>query len=94
MFFGRGAFDPELPSGVQLLAHELTHVVQGYQGRIPAAAGPVRVSRPEDALEREAGAVEAEEAPSHGRPFSLALRLTPLGIVMLEAPSASSAAAG
>src|SRR5438309_1476434 len=40
------------------------------------------------------GAVEAEEAPSHGRPFSLALTLPPLGIVILEAPSASSAAAG
>jgi 1,4-alpha-glucan branching enzyme len=33
------------------------------------------------------GAVEAEEAPSHGRPFSLPLTLPPLGIVMLEAPA-------
>jgi 1,4-alpha-glucan branching enzyme len=32
------------------------------------------------------GAVECEDVTSHGRPYSLALTLPPLGIVMLEAP--------
>jgi 1,4-alpha-glucan branching enzyme len=39
------------------------------------------------------GAVDAEEVESHGRPFSLSLTLPPLGVVMLEAPSASSSGA-
>lgn len=58
IYFAAGAFAPDTAVGAQLLAHELTHVVQGREGRIPHASG-VEVSRPGDALEREA------EATSH-----------------------------
>ena len=37
------------------------------------------------------GAVEADDAESHGRPWSVALTLPPLGIVMLEGAPPSSA---
>jgi 1,4-alpha-glucan branching enzyme len=33
-----------------------------------------------------AGAVTAEDSPSHGMPFSLTLRLPPLGVIWLEVP--------
>ncbi len=33
-----------------------------------------------------AGAVMAENSPSHGMPFSLTLRLPPLGVLWLEVP--------
>jgi 1,4-alpha-glucan branching enzyme len=38
------------------------------------------------------GSVDALEAPSHGRPFSLSLTLPPLGIVAFRAPIAAAAA--
>ncbi|MBV8295984.1 MAG: 1,4-alpha-glucan branching protein GlgB [Acidimicrobiia bacterium] len=38
------------------------------------------------------GAVEAEELESHGRPWSVALTLPPLAVVMLAAPTPSAAA--
>ena len=55
IFFGAGEFAPETPSGDRLLAHELTHVVQADEGRIPHGGG---VSDPSDAIEREAYANE------------------------------------
>jgi 1,4-alpha-glucan branching enzyme len=33
-----------------------------------------------------AGAVTAKNSPSHGMPFSLTLRLPPLGVIWLEVP--------
>ena len=39
------------------------------------------------------GAVEGAEVESHGRPWSVSLTLPPLGVVMLEGPAPSSAAA-
>lgn len=54
--FRRGEYDPDTPAGHWLLAHELTHVVQ--QSRSPAPAhGERAVSHPDDAAEREAGAL-------------------------------------
>lgn len=37
IFFNRGQFAPEMPAGRQLIAHELTHVVQ--QSRLPSGDG-------------------------------------------------------
>lgn len=55
IFFAAGAYQPASPSGLLLLTHELTHVVQGYQGRVaPPPTGTVQVSQPGDALEAEA----------------------------------------
>ncbi|MFT5455006.1 MAG: hypothetical protein ACI9K2_001484 [Myxococcota bacterium] len=75
VWFGAGEFAPGTPAGDRLLAHELTHVVQHAEGRIPAPDGPgLQVSSPGDALEREAYANEgvvlsalaesADEAPA------------------------------
>jgi hypothetical protein len=50
--FGAGQYQPVGARGMQLLGHELTHVVQqrGHAG----ATGPLRVGPPADAYEREA----------------------------------------
>lgn len=51
IFFGAGEYSPSSASGRELLAHELAHVVQQ---RGAPAAGPLSVSQPGDAIEREA----------------------------------------
>ncbi len=62
IFFRSGAYNPGSSDGQKLLAHELTHVVQ--QDGAPAPS-EMTVSDPDDASEREAGAVaEAFSAPS------------------------------
>lgn len=53
IFFAAGAFAPTEEAGQRLLVHELTHVVQSQQGRVPTS-GESQVSRPTDALEQEA----------------------------------------
>ncbi|MBM4367494.1 MAG: DUF4157 domain-containing protein, partial [Deltaproteobacteria bacterium] len=59
IWFGRGAFNPGTAEGDRILAHELTHVVQADEGRLPTAAGPgLNVSSPTDSAEREAYANE------------------------------------
>ncbi len=57
VFFRQGAYDPGSSGGDQLLAHELTHVVQ--QGNAPTklAGKKMNVSEPGDAGEREADSV-------------------------------------
>jgi hypothetical protein len=54
IFFAQGAYQPDTASGAALLAHELTHVVQGWQGRLPSNAGALQVSQSGDPLEQEA----------------------------------------
>ncbi len=55
IYFSRGAFRPSSPDGLELLAHELTHVVQADEGRLPGPSGPgLDVSSPTDSHEREA----------------------------------------
>jgi hypothetical protein len=56
VFLLDAALDLSSPEGRALLAHELTHVVQHYQGRVALRPG-FAVSRPDDPLEREAEAV-------------------------------------
>ena len=53
IFFGHREYDPGSIKGRELLAHELTHVVQQGSG-MPLAAG---VSNPRDAAELEAAAI-------------------------------------
>jgi hypothetical protein len=57
VYFGAGQFAPGTTAGDRLLAHELVHVVQFDEGRLPPArrAG-LEVSRPEDRAEQEAEA--------------------------------------
>jgi hypothetical protein len=54
----RDQFTPDTPSGARLLIHELTHVVQYDEGRLPHADGRFKVSDPGSATEREARAAE------------------------------------
>ena len=55
IWFSSGAFDPGTRKGDTLIAHELTHVVQNDQGRMPSASSDgMEVSQPNDPLEREA----------------------------------------
>jgi hypothetical protein len=56
IFFGKGEYNPGTSAGNELLAHELTHTVQQ---RGAPQTGPLTVSQPGDALEREAEATAA-----------------------------------
>jgi hypothetical protein len=56
IFFGAGEYQPHTAGGQELLTHELAHVVQQ---RGAAQTGPLTVSTPGDALEREAEAAAA-----------------------------------
>ncbi|MFT3721517.1 DUF4157 domain-containing protein [Pseudorhodoferax sp.] len=59
LYFRAGAYDPHSDSGLRLLAHEITHVLQQAEG--PVSATPVgdgiALSDPGDAFEREADRV-------------------------------------
>ena len=55
IYFAPGAYQPESPSGQELLGHELAHVVQQSQGRVPATLQMKGEAVNHDAgLEREA----------------------------------------
>lgn len=54
IFFGAGEYKPGTSGGNALIAHEVAHVIQQ---RGAPASGPLMVSQPGDALEREAEAV-------------------------------------
>ncbi len=66
VYFGTGEFRPHSREGQELLAHELTHVVQHQEGRIRASessggtAGDMAVSSPTDSHEREAEAMATQ----------------------------------
>ena len=60
VYFAKGQYSPGSADGDRLIAHELAHVVQQ---RGAAAAGPLTVSQPGDALETEADDV-ADSIPS------------------------------
>jgi Domain of unknown function (DUF4157) len=54
VYFAKGEYSPGSASGDKLIAHELAHVVQQ---RGASTSGPLTVSQPGDAIEREADAV-------------------------------------
>jgi hypothetical protein len=59
VYFAKGEYSPGSSDGQQLLAHELTHVVQQ---RGAPSSGPLSVSQPGDALEQEAEAAAGDVA--------------------------------
>ena len=65
IFFRAGAYDPGSSGGQELLAHELTHVVQQRSGSVGGAGGGMTVNAPGDAYEQEADSV-AETVMSGG----------------------------
>ena len=56
VFFRQGAYDPGSSGGQELIAHELTHVVQQSSG-LGSSRGRMTVNPPGDAYERQADAV-------------------------------------
>ena len=61
IFFNRGFFRPGTAAGDRLLVHELTHVVQHDEGRLPRGRG-FHVTSPSDTVEREAKSAENKAA--------------------------------
>ena len=59
VYFAKGEYSPGSASGDKLIAHELAHVVQQ---RGSSASGPLSVSQPGDAMEREADSVADQVA--------------------------------
>jgi hypothetical protein len=59
IFFSSGEYRPDSPAGAELIAHEAAHVAQQ---RGAPLSGPLAVSRPGDALEREAEAAARDIA--------------------------------
>jgi hypothetical protein len=57
IFFRQGEYSPESQSGQELLAHELTHVVQQREGATASPAAKMVVNPPDDSYEREADTV-------------------------------------
>ena len=63
IFFAPGRFDPSSPQGLELIGHELTHVKQQAEGRVPATAQIGGAPANNDpALEREADELGAKAA--------------------------------
>lgn len=57
IFFRDGAYSPQSSGGQELLAHELTHVVQQGSGAVGGGGGAMQVNAPGDRFEQEADAV-------------------------------------
>jgi hypothetical protein len=57
IFFREGAYQPGSGEGQELIAHELTHVVQQSSGAVGGGSGRMTVNAPGDAYEQEADSV-------------------------------------
>lgn len=57
IFFRSGAYSPQSSGGQELLAHELTHVVQQSAGEVGGGGSTMRVNAPGDQFEQEADSV-------------------------------------
>ncbi len=57
IFFNQGAYNPQSSGGQELLAHELTHVVQQSTGGVGAGGSGMSVNAPGDKYEQEADSV-------------------------------------
>ena len=55
IFFRQGTYEPQSSAGQELIAHEVTHVVQQSSGQV-SSSGPMTVNAPGDRHEREAEA--------------------------------------
>ncbi|MEM7797782.1 MAG: DUF4157 domain-containing protein [Chloroflexota bacterium] len=57
IFFAKGQYDPKSEKGQELIAHELTHVVQQSGGSAPSMQRKMTVNDPNDKYEAEADKV-------------------------------------
>lgn len=71
VFFGEGQYNPHSAGGQELIAHELTHVVQQSSGVVPSQ-GKMTVNEPGDRFEQEANA--AAKAAVTGSPAAAVQR--------------------
>jgi hypothetical protein len=60
IFFKQGEYNPGSSSGKELIAHELTHVVQQGSGQVGAGGSGMTVNPPGDAYEQEADSVASQ----------------------------------
>ena len=73
VFFREGTYDPEGKAGRELIAHELIHVIQQLNGRVPGAGKLITVRPSGDDLEKQAETLapilaEAAECPACAMP--------------------------
>ncbi len=66
VFFRDGAYNPHSTDGQELIAHELTHVVDQSEGKVPDDGGGLTVHPPDDAHEHRADAVAHQMTHSGG----------------------------
>jgi Domain of unknown function (DUF4157) len=93
IFFRNGAYDPASSSGRELLAHELTHVVQ--QGGRAIVQGKLVVGEPDDAYEQEADQVARSITANLDQfPASLAVGAAPSVTVHRQCACMEDTAAG
>ncbi|MEW6233201.1 MAG: DUF4157 domain-containing protein [Chloroflexota bacterium] len=94
IFFRQGEYRSHSPEGEHLLAHELTHVVQQAEGRVPGAPGEIQSA--DGQFEREADRAasdmsqrdEAEQAKrSYGQPGPVQLGALKASLGEGEMPS-------
>jgi hypothetical protein len=69
IYFAPGRFDPNSIRGQQLIGHELAHVVQQRQGRVPAQSSGLALVH-DGALEREADRL-GQRAAMHAGPATI-----------------------
>ncbi len=62
IFFRQGVYEPNSSSGRELIAHELTHVVQQSSGAVGGSGDRMTVNPPGDSFEQEADAVARQAA--------------------------------
>lgn len=62
IFFKQGEYNPGTTGGNELLAHELTHVVQQSTGQVPSSGSGMSVRPAGDAFEQEADSVAKQVA--------------------------------
>ena len=67
IFFRGGAYSPQSSGGQEVLAHELTHVVQQSSGVVGGGGSAMTVNAPGDQFEQEADAV-AKQVTSSSTP--------------------------
>ncbi len=69
IFFSEGAYQPGSSSGQELMAHELTHVVQQSSGAVGGSGGRMTVNAPGDAFEQQADAAAREMGQASSTPL-------------------------
>lgn len=82
IFFKQGEYNPGSGSGQELLAHELTHVVQQGSGRVSGSSG-MTVNPPGDTFEQEADAVAKQALTADN---TAASETVPSGVQREESP--------